>query len=98
MSSTKINYAIQVVPLTEPAKAYPQIDRCIQIIQASGFTIEVGPFETSVESTWSEMQELLSRLHQELLTSPINETIINLKIQIRQSGDVSMDAKTAKFR
>jgi uncharacterized protein YqgV (UPF0045/DUF77 family) len=97
MKAHQINYAIQVIPLHNPEEAYPQIDRCIEIIQASGHTHEVGPFETSVESTWSEMQELLNKLHQELLTGSINESIINLKIQLRQTGNVSMHTKTDKF-
>jgi len=54
-----INATIQVIPLTQIEKAFPIVDKAIELIQQSGISFSVGAFETRLEGEYEAVQQLL---------------------------------------
>ncbi|MCK9206420.1 MAG: thiamine-binding protein, partial [Salinivirgaceae bacterium] len=48
----KINLALQVLPRAEGKNPYHLVDKAIEIIEKSGVTYQVCPFETVMEGSY----------------------------------------------
>ncbi|OEK05009.1 thiamine-binding protein [Roseivirga misakiensis] len=92
----QINLGIQVVPIAAADQGYPIIDECIALIQKSGISYTVTPFETVLEGNYKEIMSLVHDIYERANTlSP--ETVINIRIHSKQNKDVVAKDKTDKF-
>lgn len=92
----KINLGIQIAPILAREQGFPIIDECIHMIQSSGITYTVTPFETVLEGEYREIMDLVDQLYTKVnALSP--ETVINIRIHTRRDADVIGKEKTEKF-
>jgi len=98
MHSYTINAAIQIVPIVLDKHPYEWVDEAISIIQQSGIKYEVGAFSTVMEGRYEEVMKVIHDVNEHLYKRGCAEWISNLQIQIRSSGNVTGDEKTAKFQ
>ncbi len=93
-----VNASLQIVPIVTDKYPYEWVDEAIAIIQQSGIKHETGPFATIVEGTYEEVVEVIHKVNEYLLSKGCAEWISNIQLQIRSTGDITGDEKTAKFR
>jgi len=93
----KVNASIQLVPLGG-LDTYKIIDLAIEEIQKTGFPYEVGPFSTSIEATLDEILSLITAIRNRVFNEEAQEILINVQIQARKNGDVSVMEKVRKHR
>ena len=93
----KVNLSLQVIPINE-AKAYPIIDKAIEIIQVSGLKYEVQPFATILEGTLEEVLVVALAAKEAALKAGAQELVLNIQIHLKKDQDVSFEDKTVKFQ
>ncbi len=93
-----INAAIQVLPRSKDKHPYEIVDVAIEAIRASGLHYEVCPFETVVEGPYDDVMSLLKTIREKCFAAGAEELLINMKLQLRNHGDVSIDEKMGKYR
>ncbi len=98
MHQYTINASLQILPVVQDKHPYEWVDETIAIIQQSGIKYEVGPFATVVEGTYVEVVTVINSINDYLQQNDCAEWILNAQIQIRASGDIAGDEKTAKFK
>jgi len=94
----KINLALQIIPKSDKHDLYMLVDKAIQVIQDSGLKYEVCPFETVLEGKYGEILEVVKRAQAACFEAGAEELLVNIKIQVRKDGDVSIEEKTGKYR
>jgi uncharacterized protein (TIGR00106 family) len=97
MHSYIINASIQIIPVVQDRHPYEWVDEAIAIIQQSGVKHEVGPFATVLEGTYTEVMKVIQDVNEYLYSRGCAEWITGLQIQIRSTGDITGEEKTAKF-
>ncbi len=93
----KINAAIQVLPEAGGKLKYALVDEAIATIKNSGHRYRVCPFDTVVECTLSELQELLIAIHEHCKKAGTEKMITNVRIQADFYGDVTIEDKMEKY-
>ena len=93
----KINIAIQVLPEAEGKLKYSLVDGAIAVVQNSGFKFRVCPFETVVECTFEEFEDLLVNIHQACKNAGTEKMITNMKIQVDFKENVTIEDKMNKY-
>ena len=93
-----INLGIQIVPKSKTQEAYDLVDKAIEIIQQSGVSYEVTPFETVMEGPEDELMGIAKKAQEAVLAAGADEILVYYRIQIRKEGDVTMVEKTGKFK
>lgn len=93
----KINAAIQLLPFPETGSRYDLIDDAIQLIEKSGLTFRVCPFETVVEGSTEEVYTLIRTIQEHCLKSGCNELLLNIKIHAA-NRDLRFEDKIEKFQ
>ena len=91
-----INASIQIIPVVQDRHPYDWVDEAIEAIKKSGIKYEVGPFATVLEGRYDEVMKVINEVNEHLLQRNCAEWISNLQIQIRSTGDITGDEKTAK--
>jgi uncharacterized protein YqgV (UPF0045/DUF77 family) len=91
----QINAAIQLLPFGNEDEKYKIIDSAIEIIQKSGLTYLVCPFETVIEGEAPEVYTLIEKNRVESLKS-CSDLIINVKIHA-SNRDLKIDEKLEKY-
>lgn len=78
--------SIQVLPLNTENKEqlYSYVDQAIAIIEESGLSYTVGPFETTVEGELEEVWEIAGKAHKAVLKAGAAKVISYIKLA---SGD-----------
>ena len=94
----KINLALQILPKSENANTYEIIDRAIEVIQKSGLTYVVCPFETVMEGTYEEVMKVVKEAQDVCFKHGAIEVIANIKIQRAITHDVLIDDKMKKYK
>jgi len=94
----KINLALQVIPKSEKHDLYQLVDAAIRAIQDSGLKYEVCPFETVIEGDYEQVLKVVSQARDACFEAGAEELLVNIKMQIRKSGDVTIEEKTGKYR
>lgn len=97
MHQYTVNASIQLLPIVQDRHPYEWVDEAILIIQRSGIQHEVGPFTTVVEGSYHDVMEVIHQINEHLVQKGCAEWIANLQIQIRSTGPITGDSKTAKF-
>lgn len=94
----KINLALQLLPLhTTKDNAYRVIDIAISLIQKSGLSYKVSPYETTIEGTYEEVMELIENIRQTCHAEGANEIIMNIKLHSNSDRDVLIEDKMVKY-
>lgn len=91
----KINVAIQLLPFGNDGEKYSIIDNAISLIQKSGMTYKVCPFETVIEGPAEKMYTLIDSIRTESLKK-CSDVIINIKIHAA-NRDLSFQEKLEKY-
>lgn len=97
MSPKIISAAIQLVPLLGREQGFPLIDAAIDCIVQSGLTYRVTAFETQIEGTFEEIQQLITEIHRVHQRSDVPEVLMYVKYHIHQSEDQHLQHKTQRF-
>ena len=90
--------ALQVLPQAEGKNSYELVDTAIHLIQESGLTYQVCPFETVIEGKFDELMDLVKRIHQELEKNGTEKLMTYIKIQTVFQQDVTIDDKMHKYK
>ncbi len=94
----QINAAIQVLPQSREKHIYDIVDEAIEEIKASGLRNQVCPFETVVEGDYDKVIALISKVRDRCFKAGADDLIINIKIQARKDGMVTIDEKMNKYQ
>jgi len=94
----KINLAVQVIPKSDKHDLYFLVDKAIQVIQDSGLKYQVCPFETVIEGEYDQIMNVVRQAQKACFEAGAEELLVNIKMQIRKEGDVSIEEKTAKYQ
>jgi uncharacterized protein YqgV (UPF0045/DUF77 family) len=92
----KINAAIQLLPLGDIKNKLPLIDKAIGLIQGSGLSHKVCPFETVVEGETEKVYKLIKSIQEETLKAGCDELLINIKIHAA-NRDLAFEEKLVKY-
>ncbi|WP_321286798.1 thiamine-binding protein [uncultured Sunxiuqinia sp.] len=98
MNRNKVNMALQVLPQAERKNSYELVDTAIHVIQKSGLTYQVCPFETVIEGKFDELMDLVKQIHQELEKNGTEKLMTYIKIQTVFQQDVTIDDKMHKYK
>ncbi len=93
-----INAAIQVLPRAKDVHPYEIVDVAIKVIEDSGIKYEVCPFETVVEGEYDAVMALIKLIREKCFEAGAEELIVNLKLQLRNEKDVTIEEKVGKYR
>lgn len=94
--ANQINLAIQVIPKVKE-NAYAVVDKAIEAIQSSGVKYRVCPFETVMEGSYEKLMQVVDDAQQACFEAGAEEVLVNIKIQRRKNGDVTIEEKTGKY-
>lgn len=61
MSQASLAFQIMVIGEPDVNKRLQIIDSVLEVVKQSGFTYEVGPFETTIEGNYSQIMALLDQ-------------------------------------
>lgn len=92
-----INLAIQVIPKIKSGNPYAVVDKAIEVIQKSGVKYRVCPFETVMEGPYEKLMKIADEAQKACLNAGAEEVLVNIKIQRRAHGDVTIEEKTGKY-
>jgi uncharacterized protein (TIGR00106 family) len=92
-----INLAIQVLPKVKDGNTYAIVDKAIEVIAASGVKYRVCPFETVMEGPYDRLMRIVRDAQQACFDAGAEEVLVNIKIQNRRDGDVTIEEKTGKY-
>jgi uncharacterized protein (TIGR00106 family) len=97
MEENKINLALQVLPQAEGKNSYDLVDVAIKLIDESGLTYQVCPFETVIEGKFDELMALVRRIHEELEKNGTEKLMTYMKLQTVFQQDVTIQDKMHKY-
>ncbi len=93
-----INLGLQIVPNSKTIDTYSLVDEAIRVIQESGVTYTVTPFETVMEGPQDKLMAIAQKAQEAVLSAGADEVLVYYRIQVRKGGDVTMAEKTGKFQ
>ncbi len=91
--------SIQVLPLNTESKQelYNYVDKAIEIIQDSGLSYQVCPFETTIEGNLDEIWEVALAAHKAVLQAGADKVISYIKLASGEDLGTS-EEKINKYR
>lgn len=92
-----INLGIQIVPKSKTKDTYSLVDEAIRVIQKSGVSYTVTPFETVMEGPQEKLMAIAQKAQEAVLAAGADEVLVYYRIQVRKGADVTMEEKTGKF-
>ena len=93
-----INLGLQIVPKRKTTDTYSLVDEAIRVIQKSGVTYTVTPFETVMEGPQDKLMAIAQEAQEAVLAAGADEVLVYYRLQVRKGADVTMEEKTGKFR
>ncbi len=96
-TTNKINIAIQVLPEADGKIKYTLVDEAISAIEKTGFRYKVCPFETVVECTYDDLPGLMKNIHESCRNAGTERMLMNMKVQVNFSKDVTIEDKMEKY-
>ncbi len=93
-----INLGLQIVPKSKTTDTYSLVDEAIRVIQKSGVTYTVTPFETVMEGPQDKLMAIAQEAQEAVLAAGADEVLVYYRLQVRKGADVTMEEKTGKFR
>jgi len=94
----KINLALQIIPKSDKLDLYTLVDKAIEVIQKSGLKYEVCPFETVMEGGYEEILAVVKKAQTACFEAGAEELLVNIKMQVRKDGSVTIEEKTGKYK
>jgi len=94
----KINLALQIIPKSDKHDLYTLVDKAIEVIQKSGLKYEVCPFETVMEGGYEEILAVVKKAQKACFEAGAEELLVNIKMQVRKDGSVTIEEKTGKYK
>jgi uncharacterized protein YqgV (UPF0045/DUF77 family) len=94
----QINAAIQVLPQSKDRPVYSIVDEAIDEIKKSGVRFQVCPFETVIEGDYDQVISLIGKVKDRCFAAGAEDLLINIKIQARKSGKVTIEEKMGKYK
>lgn len=91
----QINAAIQLLPFGNDEEKYSIIDDAIALIDKSGLSYKVCPFETVIEGEAKDIYKLLDEIRIESLKK-CTDILINIKIHAA-NRDLTFQEKLEKY-
>jgi uncharacterized protein YqgV (UPF0045/DUF77 family) len=91
-----INCGIQLLPIGDKQLSYKLIDEAIEQIKNKNFKCIVTPFETIIETSFEESQNIIKELN-DFCNSKKIEFVLNIRMHCHWNQDILMDEKTTKF-
>ncbi|MFN5417546.1 MAG: MTH1187 family thiamine-binding protein [Flavobacteriia bacterium] len=91
----QINAAIQLLPFGNDEEKYSIIDQAIALIDKSGLSYKVCPFETVIEGEAQDIYKLLDEIRIESLKK-CTDILINIKIHAA-NRDLTFQEKLEKY-
>lgn len=91
----QINAAIQLLPFGNDEEKYSIIDQAIALIDKSGLSYKVCPFETVIEGEAQAIYKLLDEIRVESLKK-CTDILINIKIHAA-NRDLTFQEKLEKY-
>jgi uncharacterized protein (TIGR00106 family) len=73
------------------------VDVAIKLIDESGLTYQVCPFETVIEGKFDELMALVRRIHEELEKKGTEKLMTYMKLQTVFQQDVTIQDKMHKY-
>ena len=92
-----VNVAIQVLPSSTSVHPYDIVDKAIELIQQSGLTYKVCPFETVVEGKLDVVLKLIWEIHDVCYLAGAQTMMTYIKIQSATNSDVYIEDKMKKY-
>lgn len=92
-----INISLQVIPLVEPTRVYPIVDKVIGYIKSTGVKYLVGPMETTMEGELDTLMDIVKEAQRICETEGADRIISMVKIDYSPKG-VTMEEKIYKYR
>jgi len=93
----QVNVALQVLPVSATRTAYDLIDLAIAVIAESGLRYQVCPFETVIEGPYDRVMETVEKVQEACFANGAEELLVNIKIQNRKNGRVTIEEKMEKY-
>lgn len=88
---------LSVSPLGKGESVSAYVARCLDVIEASGVTHELGPMGTTLEGSWEEVMEVARRCVAEL-EDDCDRVSVLLKIDHRREGPGRLARKMESVR
>lgn len=98
MNDNIINLGIQIIPKSKTLDAYSLVDKAIEVIQKSGVTHVVTPFETVMEGPQDELMAIAKDAQNAVIEAGAEEVLVYYRLQIRKNADVLIDEKIGKYK
>ncbi len=95
---SKVNLALQVLPLVESEKVFGIVDEAIECIKSSGVKYLVTPFETVMEGELEKLLDIVKKVRDVCHQVGSNELIINIKIHSKKNEAVLIEQKMANYQ
>lgn len=92
-----VNIALQILPSSPDIHPYTLVDKAIEIIENSGLTYTVTPFETVMEGSYDEIMIVIKKAQEACYASGAMSLMTYIKIQ-SSITDVSIDDKMEKYK
>jgi uncharacterized protein (TIGR00106 family) len=83
---------LSIFPLDKGESVSPYVSRVIKIIQDSGLPYKFGPMSTSIEGTWNEAMDVVSRCFEEL-KKDCNRVYMIMNIDYRKGPSGRIESK-----
>lgn len=93
----KINLALQVLPKSKEKDSYALVDEAIKIIDRSGVSYRVTPFETVMEGDYDTLMKIVKEVQDACFKEGAEELMVYIKMQIRKDRDVEIRDKMEKY-
>lgn len=89
--------SFQFLPIGKEEKMIEDIDQIIELIRTLQLKFQVTPFETVVEGSFNEIQNLLSSLYSKSMQLNCNQFLLNMKLHINHLENLSFEKNTEKY-
>lgn len=93
----KVNVAVQVLPVSKEVNSYSIVDKAIEVIEKSGVTFRVTPFETVMEGEYTVLMNIVEEVQKVCYNAGADSVMCYVKIQSVKNGEVTILDKMEKY-
>lgn len=90
---------VSVVPVgTAGASISRHVAHCLDVLEETGLTYELGPMGTAIEGDLREVLEAIARMHESAFGGGVVRVLTNVTIDDRRDKPLTMAGKLAAVR
>ena len=93
MTNHTITMGIQIVPKSKTLDTYGLVDHAIDVIQSSGVSYQITPFETVMEGDYDTLMGIAKKAEKAVLEAGADECLVYYRIHYRKGADVTFEEK-----